>query len=499
MPAAIALATLGGAAHAAGFPPLGWSVTPWVALAPLLIASASLSPARAAVAGLCWTAAAAVGVVGFLPGMLSGYFGLAPATSWVAALSIVGALHGSYIAAYAAWVAWLARRRAAHPLLLASGWVACELARAHGELGSPWALAAYSQANATTLIQIADLAGPYGLGFVIAAVNACVAAALAPGLRGRRLPFSALATAGAMVAVVGYGQWRLQETFSDGDAVRVAVVQAGAPTRDPALRAERLVRHASLSMAHGTAADLIVWPEHAVDEYLQEASPARAAVLDVARATGADLLAGGPHHERAAEGTRYHNSAHLVRAGVFAARYDKHRLVPFAEDGRVGGGGGVAARYTPGTGEPVLPARLLRAGVLICVEAMFPDLARGAVAAGAEVLVNLSNDAWFGRPEAAQQQLDIATLRAVESRRYLVRAAATGISAVIDPHGRTLRRSGFGTHEVLAATVHRSSTRTPYQRWGDALAWLVIAAAALASLAATLRSTPTVKEERNVR
>ena len=114
------------------------------------------------------------------------------------------------------------------------------------------------------------------------------------------------------------------------------------------------------------------------------------------------------------------------------------------------------------------------------------------------MLFNLSNDGWFGRPEAAQQQLDIATLRAVESRRYLVRAAATGISAVIDPHGRTLRQSGFGTHAVLDAIVHPSHARTPYQRWGDALAWLVIAAAALSSLRAALRSTPT-NEERKVR
>jgi len=113
---------------------------------------------------------------------------------------------------------------------------------------------------------------------------------------------------------------------------------------------------------------------------------------------------------------------------------------------------------------------------------MFPALVRDAVREGAEVLVNLSNDAWFGDPTAARQQLDIATLRAVENRRYLVRAAATGFSAVIDPHGRTLTESAFDAFQVLNATVRASHVRTPYQRWGDTFAWLVVAAVASATL-----------------
>src|SRR5262249_9661585 len=156
-------------------------------------------------------------------------------------------------------------------------------------------------------------------------------------------------------------------------------------------------------------------------------------------------------------------------------------LVPFAEDGQLGWmRGRYGTAYSPGDGAFVLPATGLRAGMLLCVEAMLGQLARAAVGDGADVLVNLSNDGWFGRPEAARQQLDIATLRAVEPRRYLVRAAATGFSAIIDPHGRTLVESGYDTHEVLNATVHASHARSLYQRWGDAVAWLVIAGVALA-------------------
>jgi apolipoprotein N-acyltransferase len=495
-PAAFALAALSGMAYAAGFPPLSWSMAPWLALAPLLVACAVLTPLRAAIAGMCWTATAAVGVASFVPTMLSRYFGLAPVPGWLATVAIAGGLHGVYVSGYAAWVAWLAQRRAANPVLLAGGWLACEFARAHGGLGCPWALTAYSQMGWRPLIQIADLAGPYGIGMLVAGVNACAAAWLMPALRGRRPRLAAATIAAALVGVCLYGQWRLGQTFGDGAAVRVAVVQGGDPPAQPSTRAARLARYVALTTGGADAAvGLIVWPEYALETYLQEASPTRDAVLRLADEARADLILGGPHYVPSPSGTRYHNSAYLVRDGRVAARYDKHRLVPFAEDDRLGRLlGDTTTGYSPGTGAFVLPATALRVGTLLCVEAMFPDLVRQAVGQGAEVLVNLSNDAWFGDPEPARHQLEIATLRAVENRRYLVRAAATGFSAVIDPYGRTLAQSEFNASQVLDATVHASHARTPYQRWGDAFAWVVIAGVAGASL----RSLPdqTVRQDR---
>jgi len=164
--AAFALAALSGLAYAASFPPLSWTMAAWLALVPLLVACAGLSPRRAALAGMCWTATMAAGVGWFLPAMLSHYFGLATVPSWLASLAIAVGLHGIYVSSYAAWVAWLVRRRAANPVLVAGGWLVCEFARAHGVLGSPWALTAYSQLGWTPVIQIADLAGPYGIGLL---------------------------------------------------------------------------------------------------------------------------------------------------------------------------------------------------------------------------------------------------------------------------------------------------------------------------------------------
>ena len=470
-----AAAALSGALYAASFPPLSWSIAAWVALVPLLAACAFLSPLRAAAAGMCWIATMGAGVAWFVPAMLSHYFGLAPVASWLASLPIVFVMHGVWISAYAAWVAWLARRHAANPLLLAAGWLVCEFARARGAMGAPWALTAYSQLSSTWLIQSADLAGPYGIGLIVAGVNACVAAWIAPALRGRRPRLAVATIAAACAAAFVYGEFRLAQSFDAGEAVRVAVVQGGAPPADKSERPARLARYVALTRS-AAAPQLIVWPEYAVEAYLQEASDTRDTVLRAAREAGADLVLGAPHYTLSRVGTRYHNSVQLVRDGRPTARYDKHRLVPFAE-----------TSYTPGSGRFVLPATALRLGALLCFESMQPDLAREAVRQGAEVLVNLSNDAWFGDAQAARLQLDNATLRAVENRRYLVRAASTGFSAVIDPHGRTLRRSEFDTYEVLDSTVRASHARTPYQRWGDSFAWIVVAGVAAVSLRLSLK------------
>ena len=483
---AFVLAGLSGLLYAASFPPLSLAFAAWFALVPLLIAAATLSPARAAAAGIMWTLAMGAGVAWCLPGMLTNYFGLPGALAWVGALAVVVGLAGVYVGLYAAWVAWLVRRRAAHPLLLGAGWVACELARARGLIDNPWALSAYSQPQAIGLLQIADATGPYGIGFLIGAVNACLAALLVPALRGRRPLWSMLAVAAALAGTLLYGQYRLAQSFGDGPPVAIAVVQGGtttSPTGRPDLRAARLDQYVALTRAAAAQRPaLIVWPEYAVESYLEEASPARDAVLGVASAAGADVILGGPHYVPSKAGTRYHNSVYLIRNGRLAGRYDKHRLVPFAEDdslARLVRRGGV--HYAAGDGSFVLPATDLRAGVFLCVESMYPDLVRRVADEGAEVLVNLSNDSWFGHADPARHQLDIAALRAIENRRYLVRATATGFSAVIDPYGRAVALSRLDTPEVLTADVYASHARTPYQRWGDAFAWLALAGVAAAT------------------
>ncbi|HJQ84536.1 MAG TPA: apolipoprotein N-acyltransferase, partial [Candidatus Binatia bacterium] len=229
-------------------------------------------------------------------------------------------------------------------------------------------------------------------------------------------------------------------------------------------------------------ADLVVWPEHAVGEYVQEPSPARDLVLAASRRTGADLVLGAPSYDAGAGGPTYHNSVFLVRDGTLAGRYDKQRLLPVAEDGALATMLPGAGRYASGRPVRGLRARDALVGASICFEAMYPELVRGIVAGGAELLVNVSNDVWFGHASPAETHLAMAALRAVENRRWLVRAAATGVSAVVDPAGRVVARAEFGVPGVVSATVRPLHVRTPYQRWGDGAAWLLAALAAAASL-----------------
>jgi len=479
--APIVLTLVSAALYSLAFPPLSFSALAWVALVPLFVAAATVPPRRAAACGMLWGVALGVGVGWCLPGMLDRYFGLSPLVGW-AALVAVGIGHaGIYVAVFAAWLSWLARRGAG-PLAIAAGWGVCEFARSRLLIGNPWALLGYSQVGVSPVMQLADVAGPYGVGVLVAAANAALAGILAPALRPRR-PFAALAAvAAALAASLVYGEWRLGQTFASGEPLAVTIVQ-GAVERafrwQPEYRTLGLDRYVALTEAAAPPAPgLVVWPENAVDFYLQDPSAERDTLLGAARGLRSDLILGGPSYAYGPAGIRYHNSVWLVRAGRLAGRYDKVRLVPFAEASALAAGG----RFEPGRGVHTLRAGPARVGAFVCFEAMYPELVRRFAQGGAEVLANLSNDAWFGSGAPAEHHLRIASVRAIENRRYLLRATTTGISAVIDPYGRIVARSRFGAPAVLRETIRASRVQTPYQRWGDSAAWLAVAFALASTL-----------------
>jgi len=159
--------------------------------------------------------------------MLGEYFGLSTIAGWVGLFTVSIGLTGIYFGAFASWLSWLIRRQAANPWLIAAGWGACEFARANLIIGNPWALSGYSQVALTRLMQVADATGPYGVGLLIAAVNACLAGLFAPALRGRRPAISFLGVVITLALTLGYGEWRLSQTFATGEAVQVAVIQGG--------------------------------------------------------------------------------------------------------------------------------------------------------------------------------------------------------------------------------------------------------------------------------
>jgi apolipoprotein N-acyltransferase len=322
---------------------------------------------------------------------------------------------------------------------------------------------------------------------LIAAVNACFAGICSPLLRSRRLSVSIIGVVLVVILTLAYGEWRLTQTFTTGEPVTVAVVQGAIERQfrfDPEHRQVNLERYLTLTKQVATSSpSLILWPENAVDFYMQEAVPEREAILKVTRDLGVNLLLGGPYYGYGAEDRYYHNSVFLIRSGKLAGRYDKVRLLPFAETDRFGElFPEKQLNLTPGQRLQTLRMGNIRVGAFVCFEAMYPDFVRRFAQQGAEMLVNPSNDDWFNYIAPAQHQLDIATVRAIENRRYLIRPTTVGFSAIIDPYGRTVARSGFGAPEVLTASIYASRAQTPYQRWGDAVVWGAVIIVAVVSL-----------------
>jgi apolipoprotein N-acyltransferase len=472
--------------YALSFPPFSLFPLAWVALVPFFLAASMVRPVAAAACGILWGMVMACGVAWCLPAMLVNYFQVSTLVSWAGFFAVGIGLSGIYYGAFAAWLSWLVRRQAASPLLLAAGWGACEFARANLLIGNPWALSGYSQVPFTRLMQIADTTGPYRVGMLIAAVNACLAGFVSPTLRSRRPALSRIGVVAACGAALLYGEWRLSQPFATGEPVTVAVIQGAIEQkngRNTGHSETRLQRYLTLTKEAGAAHPaLIFWPEYAVDFPLQHA-PERTAVLAVAQELGADLILGSPHYGYGIADFYHYNSVFLIRGGKLAGRYDKLRLLPVAE------GEGLGwlfpqrtPGYQPGRRLHVLGAGAARVGAFVCFEAMYPDLVRRFALQGAEVLANPSNDSWFGHAVPARHQLDIAAVRAIENRRYLVRPTTTGFSAIIDLHGRVAVLSDFGAPAVLMGSVRPSQAQTLYQRWGDAASWIVIAFAIVTSL-----------------
>jgi apolipoprotein N-acyltransferase len=322
-----------------------------------------------------------------------------------------------------------------------------------------------------------DVLGVFGLGMLVAALHAALALCLMRVRFSRWVAADVALVVALLLAALAHGRARLDAEVEAGAPLRVAAVQPGVALRlaaPGALAGDR--RHARALEATqdlvGGGYDLVVWPEHALGFYLREQTADAETVLALSRSLGADLLLGGPHYRYAEPEPRYFASAFLLGAGELRGRHDKTRLIPLAE-----------VAYAPGERLRPLEGAHARVGALVCAEILFPDVARALARGGAEILANPSNDSWLV-PPAAEHLLRLATLRAIENRRPLVRSTPTGVSALIDSRGRVRVRSRSGGTEVIEASLRAGREVTLTQRFGDwpvALAASGMAAAAVAS------------------
>ncbi len=241
----------------------------------------------------------------------------------------------------------------------------------------------------------------------------------------------------------------------------------------------------------------MVWPESALPFLYDQTPDAAREVQDLVREKGIYLLFGNDDRDEAPPGRIFTGAKMLDPLGGLALRYHKIRLVPFGEytpmQPLLTLGGRYAAKlvrqvsdFSPGSEYSVAAADGHPLAAFICYEAIFPDLVREFAARGAELLVNITNDAWFGRTSAPYQHFSMAVFRAVENGRYLVRAANTGVTAVVDPRGRVVERSELFARTVVVRDVPFVPGGTFYSRHGDVFAWACFGAA-VALTAGTFR------------
>ena len=486
------------------FPRYGHAAAAWIALAPLLLAlvrQPGIRTRRAFLLGLVAGAVYFGGTVYWTPAVMQTFGGL----SWPLAL-VVGGLLVAYLALFPALfavvVARLVRALGARALVLApTVWVATELARRYVLGGFPWVLLGASQASVIPIVQSASVAGVYGLSaLVVLGSAAAVMAAVGRGRDRVVVPACTLILIGGLAA---WGHWRVQEgsRLRSGDPVRIALVQGNIRQEEkwsPASAAHILDTYVRLTMqAADQGATLVVWPESATPFLFEHDAGGRAVITEVVRSRGIHLLFGSDQFE---PGTppRYFNSAFLLNpAGAIAGVYKKTHLVPFGEYVPLkrllffaAPLVGAVSDFSPGEQAVVMSMGSHTLSTAICYEVVYPDLVADFVQRGSQLLSTITNDAWYGYSSAPYQHFEQAALRAVEQGRYLVRAANTGISGIVDPYGRVVTASAIFERTVVTGEVRFLDGRTIYGRTGDAFALACVLLTLLSVTAAWRRAAP---------
>lgn len=482
-----ALAGLSGLMLTASFPSLNLDWIAWIAFIPLLISLQDQSPLNAFklgfLSGLCHYGTLLYWIVV----ALSRYGGI-PLIPSLAVLLLLVVYLALYPAFFALFLAMIHRFRL--PSFLGAGiWVSLEYARAHLLSGFPWCLLGYSQFLRLPLLQIADITGVYGISFVVILVNLILYKLLFRSLYERRKFLTAEMTIiGIMVGVtLVYGYYNLrQKSEGVGERkLRAAIAQGNI---DQSMKWDEDFQHKTVSIYYALSLGsapfqphIIFWPETAVPFFFQDNAHLSQLVYRVARITGSDILFGSPAYEKKADSISYYNRVYMLHGDGNYDYYDKVHLLPFGEYvplkrflpfvHRIVP---AAGDFTPGRRLKPLTSGDLRIGPLICYEAIFPELSRELALQGAELLVNVTNDAWFGRTSAPYQHLSMAVLRCVETHLPMARAANTGVSAFILSNGKIVKESGLFTRELLTYELQLGHHETFYSQYGDIFAIIVL-------------------------
>lgn len=481
-------AVVSGALLASAFPGAGIDLVALVALAPLV--AAVLRARRGWEAFLLGCAGLLVTWLINVPWVIAvmvthGGIPFAVGVSLYVAMCLVLCVYGGLFA-FGVW-----RARELHPVALwfavAAIWAAVEYLRTYLLTGFPWNLIAVALIDSPVLIVLARVIGPYGIGWLAMVPASALGWILATSGRPKLKITAVVSAAALLVCWAGAGAILLRRIDpAEGEPFRAAMLQPDISTEmrwspeTTFLIYERMMR--MTEEAADAGASVIVWPESTVPLTFLRHEFYRRGVEEISARRGADIILGSVAEDDQ-DAEKIWNAAYLVHEGETKGRYDKLHLVPFGE-------------YVPLRRVIFFAEKLVRAvgefqfgtndrplggkhryGPAICYEAIFPQITSSQVRSGADVLVTITNDGWFDRTAAPRQHLDAARLRAVETDRWLLRAATTGISAVVDPAGRTVEELEVGRQGTIVADVTARQSQTVYVRFGDWIAWVACATA----------------------
>jgi len=481
----ILLAVLAGVLCFLAFPPFGYDFLAWVCLVPLLFLIKRNNVKRA-----FWYSYFA-GIVFF--GCLIYWMVYVTVPGTIALVLIFALFYGLF-----GFIAGITFKYSMELLILPFVWVVLEYIRTYLPFnGFPWGLLAYTQYKNTTVIQIADIIGSYGISFILVAFNI----AFFSYITRRKGRISHMIAAMAFILImVAYGMYKLDNYVVWGTP-RMSVIQGNIPQElkwDGKYADDVINEYESLTKeAAEDKTDMIIWPETAYP-YLVDAKEEASEVKQLAAEIKIPVLAGMVYKE----GQDYFNGAVLFSGdGMLIEKYYKLHLVPFGEyipmqeylsplrrfiNKPIGD-------YTKGESYTLFPLKstslykkmpgtishsvhFYKFGVLICFEDIFPHITREFAQKGANFMVNMTNDAWFGNTAAPEQHLQASVFRAVENRVPVVRAANTGVSCFVDSTGKILSRVERGDRDTFIKGFKTDNVRVTgiksfYTRYGDVFAY----------------------------
>ena len=485
------IAALSGFLIFLSIPIFDWWPLAWLALVPVMLVLHD-SPHRMIASGLTFGFVSGVGKVYWITETVVNYGGLNPILG-LFSMSIVALLVGGYGFIFCIFVARTGWQCTLFPLLAASVWTAMELLQTYLFTGFPWELLGYSQYRALPIIQIANITGVYGVGFLVVLVNATVAQtviALRDGMDWRPVVCAMMISCTLLLSTAAYGFITMSQIRSaerQSQPLRVVVIQGSVEQGlkwSKAMVQTTVDTYVDLTRNILTEKpEFIVFPETAMTFYL-EARAYRKQADRVHRLTAeADtpILTGSLGFRPDSKGI--FNSALMVAPGRgVIGRYSKMHLVPFGEYLPLSGIfwwlSGLTddiGAFTPGEYRSVMdvPGHDVRVGTVICYESIFPDEVRRFTADGANVLVIMTNDAWFGTSSAPMQHFTMAVLRAVENGVPIIRAANTGISGYISAMGEISGMTPLFERTTTSQEIKPGSgLLTIYATYGDVFAYL---------------------------